>query len=183
MNRTGLKMTNRDSENKRIGDKFFWFLVIAAVLHMIYYYPLLPDRMASHFDACGRANGWSGKSAFFSIYSGVVLLMAFIQIMTRRSLAKSPVSLINLPNKEYWLAPLRRAESMAILEKYMSGFWSATFIFLICTMDLAFRANLGRSQALGEWFFVFLATFILFTLAWTVSLIRRFARKPDQRPG
>jgi hypothetical protein len=108
--------------------------------------------------------------------------MATVQIMTRHSLPKTPVSLINLPNKEYWLAPERRAESMAILEKYMTAFWSATSIFLICVMDLAFTANLGRGQVLGEWFLVLLAAFIFFTLAWTVSLIRRFVRKPEQRP-
>ena len=176
------EMTHRDKEDKRMGKKFFWFLVVAAVLHMTYCYPLLPDRMASHFDACGRPNGWSGKIAFFSIYAGVVLLMAGIRIMTRRSLAKTPVSLINLPNKEYWLAPERRAESMVILERYMTAFWSATFIFLICTMDLVFAANLGRSQILGEWFFVLLAAFVLFTLAWTVSLIKRFARKQEKCP-
>ena len=176
-----MKMTNRYSEDKRMGEKFFWFLVIAAVLHMLYYYPFLPDRMASHFDAYGRPSGWSGKIAFFSIYASVVLLMAAIQIMTRLSLAKTPSSLINLPNKNYWLAPERRAQSMAILEKYMTAFWSATLIFLICTMDLAFGVNLGRNQALGEWFFLLLAAFILFTLAWTVSLIMRFARRPEQR--
>lgn len=176
-----MKIANHDSEDKRTGEKFFWFLVVAAVLHMIYYYPLLPDRMASHFDACGRPNGWSDKIAFFLIYASVVFLMSAIQIMTRRSLAKTPASLINLPNKDYWLAPERRAESMAILERYMTGFWSATFIFLICTIDLAFGVNLGRSHVLGKWFFVLLAAFILFTLAWTVSLIRRFLRKPEQR--
>jgi hypothetical protein len=138
--------------------------------------------MASHFDAYGRPNGWSSKIVFFSIYSGVVLLMAVIQIMTRYSLTKTPVSLISLPYKGYWLAPERRIESIAVLDKYMSGFWSATLIFLICTMDLAFGVNLGRTQNFGEWFFALLASFILFTLAWTVSLIRRFSRRPEQRP-
>ena len=176
-----MKVTNHNSEDKRMGEKFFLLLVVAAVLHMLYYYPLLPHRMASHFDACGRPNVWSGKIAFFSIYAGVVLLMAVIQIMTRHSLAKTPISLISLPNKNYWLSPERRAQSIAILEKYLSGFWSATLMFLICTMDLAFGVNLGRNQALGEWFFLLLAAFILFTLVWTVSLIRRFARRPEQR--
>lgn len=175
-------MASHDGESRVTGERLFWLLIVAAVLHMLYYYPLLPDRIASHFDARGRPDGWSDKIAFLSIYAGVLLLMAAIQIMTSRSLAKMSVSLINLPNKKYWLAPERRAQSIAILEKYLSGFWSATLILLICTMDMAFGVNLGRNQSLGEWFFLLLAAFMLFTLVWTVSLIRRFAIKPEQWP-
>ena len=170
-----------DSEDRKLGGKLFWLLVVAAVLHMIYYYPLLPDRVASHFDAYGRPNGCSSKAVFFSIYAGVVALMAVLQTVTRLSFKRMPVSLVNLPNKDYWLSPERRAGSMAVLMKYMAGFWSATLLFLIGTMHLAIRANLGWTQGLGDWFFVLLAGYILFTVGWSVSLIRRFARKPERR--
>ena len=181
MNGTVKKTASRDSEDRKLGEKLFWLLVLASALHMIYYYPLLPDRVASHFDAYGRPNGWSGKTVFFSIYAGVVVLMAVIKTATRLSLTKMPVSLINLPNKDYWLSPERYAGSMAVLMKYMNGFWSATLFFLMGTMHLAFRANLGWGQGLGDWFFVLLGGYILFTIAWSVSLIRRFARKPERR--
>ena len=181
MNGTRMKLPTSESEDRRVGEKCFWLLVVATVLHMIYYYPLLPDRVASHFDGSGRPNGWSGKNTFFSIYAAVVILLAFIQIMTRLSSAKMPVSLINLPNRDYWLAPERRAESMAVLMKYLSVFWSATLFFLMGTMQLAIEVNLGWSRGLGEWFFFLLAAFVFFTLAWTVVLIRHFARKPDSQ--
>jgi uncharacterized membrane protein len=177
MNGTSTKAPNSERDDRGLGGKIFWLLAVAAALHMIYYYPLLPDRVASHFDAYGRPNGWSGKTTFFSIYAGVVILMAIIQITTRLSFARMPVSLINLPNKDYWLSPERRAESMVVFMKYMSGFWSATLFFLMSTMHLAIRVNLGWRQSLGDWFFLLLAAYILFTLVWTVALIRRFAIK------
>jgi uncharacterized membrane protein len=166
-----------ESEDRKVGEKLFWLLVVAAALHMIYYYPLLPERVASHFDGSGRPDGWSGKAAFFTIYAGAVILMVIIQTATRLSSTRLPVSLINLPNKDYWLSPERRAESMTVLMKYMTGFWSATLCFLMTTMHLAIRVNLGRSQGLGDWFFVLLGGYILFTIAWTISLIRRFSRR------
>jgi len=169
--------TVSESEDRRVGEKLFWLLVVAAALHMLYYYPLLPERVASHFDGSGRPNGWSGKAAFFAIYAGAVLLMVVIQTATRLSSTRWPISLINLPNKDYWLSPERRAESVAVLMKYMTGFWSATLLFLMTTMHLAIRVNLGWSKGLGDWFFVLLGGYILFTIARTISLIRRFSRK------
>jgi uncharacterized membrane protein len=171
----------RDNEDRNVGEKLFRLLLVAAVLHMIYYYPLLPERVASHFNGSGRPDGWSGKTTFFAIYAGVVILVVIIKTITGLSLTKLPVTLINLPNKDYWLSPERRAESILVLGQYMTGFWSATLFFLMGTMQLAIRVNLNRSTDLGDWFFVLLAAYMLFTLAWTVSLIRHFARKPEQR--
>ncbi len=167
----------RESEDRRVGEKLFWLLVVSAVLHMIYYYPLLPERVASHFNGSGRPNGWSGKAVFFAIYAGMVILMAVIQTATRLSSTKIPVSLINLPNKDYWLSPERRAESVATLMQYMTGFWSATLFFLMSTMHLAIRVNLGWRRGLGDWFFLLFGGYILFTMTWTISLVKRFARK------
>ncbi len=183
MDGKGIRRPVPGSDGRPLWEKLFWFLVLAAVFHILYYYPMLPDRVASHFDAYGRPNGWAGKGVFISIYAAVVVFFAVIQTITMVSLPKTPVSLINLPNRDYWLSPERRAESMEILTKYMSGFWSATLFFLMGTMHLAIRANLGRSHGLGEWFFFLLAVYILFTIAWSASLIRRFARRPPAASG
>jgi uncharacterized membrane protein len=168
-------------EDRKPGEKLFWLFVVAAALHMVYYYPLLPDRVASHFDAHGRPNGWSGKTMLFSLYACVVILIVLISTATRLLFRRLPVSLINLPNRDYWLAPERRAESMAVLSRYMSGFWSATLIFLMSTMHLAFRVNLGWSRAVGDWFFALLLGYLLFTIVWVAGLIKRFAKKPERR--
>ncbi len=180
MNGPRMQMPLPEREDRRLGEKIFWLLVVAAALHMIYYYPLLPDRVASHFNGSGRPDGWTSKTTFFLIYAGVVILMAIIQITTRLTLAKTPSSLINLPNKDYWLAPERRAQSMGLLMKYMTGLWSATLFFLMSTIHFAIRVNLGRSRDLGDWFF-FLAAYVIFTLAWTAALVRRFTGKDRTR--
>jgi len=41
----------------------------------------------------------------------------------------------------------------------------------------SFLVNLGWSKGLGDWFFVLLGGYILFTIAGTISLIRRFSKK------
>lgn len=48
----------------------------------IYYYPLLPDTVASHFDIHGRPNGWMQKTIFYSVMIGsnvfIYLLLTFL---------------------------------------------------------------------------------------------------------
>jgi len=43
-----------------------------------YYLPVLPDRLATHFDAAGRANGWSDHAGFVESVAVLVLIMAAI---------------------------------------------------------------------------------------------------------
>ena len=45
---------------------------------MLAVYPSLPETLATHFDAAGQPNGWTGRSAFALLYLGMGLLMAVI---------------------------------------------------------------------------------------------------------
>lgn len=44
----------------------------------IYYYPLLPDTVASHFDIHGRPNGWIQKTIFYSVMIGSNVFIYFL---------------------------------------------------------------------------------------------------------
>ena len=45
----------------------FAVLLVVALALLAVYYPQLPERMASHFNGAGRANGWSSKAFFFGV--------------------------------------------------------------------------------------------------------------------
>lgn len=42
-------------------------LMVLLAVQALYYYPQLPERMASHFGADGRPNGWTTREGFFGI--------------------------------------------------------------------------------------------------------------------
>ncbi len=48
-------------------------MLIAMVVVAIYYYPLLPETVASHFDIHGRPNGWMAKTSFFLVMGGTFI--------------------------------------------------------------------------------------------------------------
>ena len=45
-----------------------------AVLQMVYFWPRMPERMASHFGISGKPDGWMSRKPFFWVY-GVTLVV------------------------------------------------------------------------------------------------------------
>lgn len=139
--------------------------------------------VASHFGGGGTPNGWMSRSAFawFSVVplSAVVLVTFIVPLLV----AKLPTSLVNFPNKEYWLAPERRAETMRRLGGRMEWYGVVLLAFLAFVYELVFEANLTRSGLANGPFIVALVAYLMFSLAWVVALIRAFSLPDNARTG
>jgi uncharacterized membrane protein len=158
----------------------FALLVLYAAIHFSYYYPQLPGVVASHFDGRGTPNGWQTKPAFFIVFTGVSVLALAIGFGIPRIIKALPAQLINLPNKQYWLAPEHLAETQEFLGKHFAWFGCAVFLIIILTFDYAIQNNLHREHPPNParmWYI--LAGFLLFTLVWTVRLTTKFLRSPE----
>jgi len=155
-------------------------LVVVALFEAARQWNLAPSVVPSHFDAAGRPNAWSSRNAFFTLQVAVTLGIAALFIVIPRLLKVTPASLINLPNKRYWLAPERREETMDRLASYFDIFASATVLLLMAVFELASLAS--RGGGLGMNFFLpALVSYLVFSAGWTVALIRTFANVPDEK--
>lgn len=149
-------------------------LAIAAV-QIAYYYPQLPNVMASHFDISGTPNSWMLKSAFFSLFCFIYIFYAALFWALPHLIMASPPSFINMPNKDYFLAPGRRAITAHLIGDQIAWFGVALTGFLIAVCQLAIVANLpGRSTNLGSGIWWLLGIFLIFTLAWLARFVRSF---------
>lgn len=157
-------------------------LLVVIALQFIYYYPRLPDQVASHFDARGMPNDWSSKDGFFAIMGGVIALIAVIFLGFGFWLPKLPVSTVNLPNKHYWFAPERKENTLSVLTGYMFWFGAATLALMAGILQQTFEANLNPGQRLERpW--LYLGPYLVVTVIWTISLLWRFGRIPkESRP-
>ena len=155
------------------------FVIILAFClgHTAYYYPLLPDRVVSHFGALGQPDAWSGKESFVEIYLIVVAFIAVLFPGIGLMLRKIPTSLINLPNKDYWLSPERKQETVAVLSRQFLWFGSATLLLLLDIFHQSFRVHLGKAQALDHPL-ISIVAYVVFTTFWSIVLIVKFKRKP-----
>jgi len=126
----------------------FATLLGIVVLQAFVYYPQLPAQLASHFDAAGRPNGWSSKSAYFALQAFVVLVLTLCFAALPGWLERAPARLVNLPNKDYCLAPERRASTMARVASALTWFGCAGLVFIVVVTSLVIDFNLGHERVL-----------------------------------
>ncbi|MDZ4742145.1 MAG: hypothetical protein SGI98_01850 [Verrucomicrobiota bacterium] len=82
----------------------------------------LPENIAIHFNLYGQATGNYATSYEFKVlFLSSVIGINFIIFLAFYSVRFLPVSAVNLPNREYWLAPERKNQTMMNL--YESGLW------------------------------------------------------------
>jgi uncharacterized membrane protein len=151
-------------------------ILAAAAFQCIRDFPLLPQRIASHFAANGVANGWMTKSQFLIVYAVFLLPAFFVEFRLHLSIARTPEKRLNLPNKQYWLAPERRAETFAYIELFCAWFGCALLLLEVCAMGLAMQANFLSPPHMPTTPIVsLLVGFAVFTVAGIVAMRRRFS--------
>jgi uncharacterized membrane protein len=164
----------------RVPNTLFFAILVPGMSQCFHDYPLLPNRLASHFSASGNANGWMTKPQFFLTYAVVILPALALEFWVPRRIAGRPDNRLRLPNKEFWLALDRRAETFAYLENFFAWYGCAFLLLEVFAMGLAMRANFQSPPRLPTGPIVFaIVTFALFNVACVTAMFRRFS-KPRQ---
>lgn len=144
---------------------------------ILYYYPNLPEIVAVHFDISGKAGNFMTKRNF--VIFEMVLLVPIIghALLLPRLIEKMPESLLNLPNKDYWLAAERRAETLQSIRYYFEWFGVLLLGFFIATSQIIFQANIARGNASSLAMWIILSVFLTLVTIWLIKFLRRFRIK------
>jgi uncharacterized membrane protein len=162
----------------RVPGNIFAVIVFVALAKAAYDYPLLPERMASHFGAGGFPNGWMSKAGFFGVFAVLVLFSTVMVFLAPRQIAASSDERIHLPRKEYWLTPERRAETMAYFTVQFAWYGCAFLLTEVLAMEMAIEANFQTPPHLAtNPILALVAGFVLFNAFWVLALVRHFAAK------
>lgn len=153
------------------------FLTAVFISQISYYYAVLPDPVATHFNSEGVADGFMSKQANLFFDLGLLVFAFFIPQLNTFFIAKLPVSLINLPHREYWFADERRAETLKVFKTFFEWLSVAMLALFISINQLLIEANLNR-QPLSDKFWFALGGFLLFMAVWLYKFITRFNQKP-----
>ena len=145
--------------------------------------PLLPERVATHFGADGQPNGWMTRSAHLLFTGGFGLSFPLLFSGLCFCLRHFPPRLINIPHRDYWFAPGRRAESCAFLFRH-SLWLSCLWLLFVAAVSLQIlEANRTNHACLSPTFVLALtATFITGLGGWILLLFRRFYNVPPAEP-
>ena len=156
------------------------FLALCAlcVIHALYYYPQLPDKVASHFGLSGQPDAWSSKTSFVTFYMVTAGVLAILFLGICFGILKIPLSLVNLPNKDYWLSPERKQETFDFIFHYLLWLGSGTFVLLIAIIHQSFRVHLEKAKSL-EYPMLSVGIYIVFTILWCIGLCVKFYKKKE----
>ncbi len=137
----------------------------------------LPPVVASHFVAGGAANGFMSRGAYLrftiTLLIGLPLLIAFLSSIT----SIVPARLINLPNRDYWLAPERQANTFSYLRKHSARLGVILAIFVCFVHWLVIQANTHSPPLFPERAFIIgMAVFLVGVVIWLGGLIAHFRR-------
>ncbi|MFZ9682649.1 MAG: DUF1648 domain-containing protein [Cephaloticoccus sp.] len=160
----------------RIFRGLFFLLVLAALAQAAWHYAHLPAQVATHFNLEGQADGWSSRQAHVALQAGLALGLGLLFGNLGRILRRLPDSLINLPNRDYWIAPAQRAATFQALEAMGCACGLAILGFFMLLFQQVYTANLtGRLELqLGP----LLISQFLFVTGLVIIMMFRF-RRPD----
>ena len=140
----------------------------------------LPERVASHFGAGGAANGFMPQSGYrqFMLVFAVGVPLAVVLLIS--GLPRLFPGLVNIPNRDYWLAPDQREASLDFLVRHGYLFGCLLVIFICVVHGLVLLANTHSPPRLANG--PFIGALLVFLVAmgfWIGALVLRFRQVPD----
>jgi uncharacterized membrane protein len=150
-------------------------LAFAIAAQILFFAAQLPEHVASHFDASGRPDGWSSRGAILGMYIGLCLFLALTFWGCIVLVGRVPSTMLNVPNREYWLSGERRAETIRYLQRQLAWFAVGTVLFLAAVMQMVMQANItGGGHLPTAEFWLLLIGYLVLTFGWVFRLIARF---------
>ncbi len=116
------------------------FLVCATDTFRLWF--IAPAIMAAHFNVQGLPDRFDAKGSIFYLEIQIMLIILAAVIVTEGLIYILPIQAINLPNREYWLAPERRAATIARVGSFSEIIFGSALIVMQVAFELAISANL-----------------------------------------
>jgi uncharacterized membrane protein len=149
----------------------------AGVLVLAYHRQNLPEVVASHFSASGVANGWMPRDTHVLLAQGLFVFLTAVFCFMGWIMARIPAKWVNLPNKDYWFAAEREADTRRHLSGWGYGFGAVVNLFLIFAFHLVYRANLSSPVAFDSAAMTAgLVAFVAAAIGSTIVLLLRYGK-------
>ncbi|MGI9519642.1 MAG: hypothetical protein ACR2NP_21495 [Pirellulaceae bacterium] len=163
-----------------------WILLavglLGTVIQFIVYGPQLPANVGSHFNEQGVRDGSMSRTLLLLLFGGLQFGLAGMMLGLGKLMRVMPISMINIPHREYWLHEDRRDETLAYMQQVMVWIAACTAIFMVFTLQLTIDANLAgpEPQLNMPVFWTVLVVYMVAIGAICVVLFRRFRRTPKE---
>jgi serine/threonine-protein kinase len=135
--------------------------------------------VSSHFNGVGQPDASMSRDSYLGMMAAIGVGMPLFMVAIFYSIRYFPASVVNMPNRDYWLAPQRRFETSQTMFVYGLWFACAESLFLTLIHLQVVQANLAKPVRQTNLVWAELVVFLVFVAAWLVALFRTF-RLPEE---
>lgn len=162
--------------SKRISAILFVGLSLGFLGYLVSSAAGMPERVASHFDWQGQPDSWMSRSTYVLGFGLAGLAFPLFVVGLFFAVRFFPLGTINIPRRDYWLAPERRAQTFDFLMR--CGFWLGCLLLaLVAAVHyLILLANSRAPVALPLGIWVVMGLYLLAMLVWMGTLFLHFAK-------
>ena len=128
----------------RYARAFFVIVILLCGLETVRLWFVSPDIMASHFNVQGNPDSFVPKSDFFGFQAQTMLVVLVLSLVTQAFPLILPAQWINMRNREYWLSPERREETVDRLSSFGAALFALILLGMQAAFELAVSANLHK---------------------------------------
>ncbi len=165
--------------SRRVAIGLIILLTAGSIVQNAFYWNHLPERVATHFNAQGEPDAWMNRTAATAMMLGFQLGIPLFVLMMAWLASSLPSSMVNIPHREYWLAPERREPTLRYMRDCMAWIAVLTSIFMMSINHLTFMANRDVASLPLAPFLALMAAFLVAVFAVVGCLVRHF-RIPRQ---
>lgn len=191
------QLESPEAERRRGAGSALAIVLIALVVaahagiwwRAVHWWPLLPDKIPTHFGMNGAPNAWSSKSiaAWFLLPAIATFLLVFLGVLAWGigRLMRSVPQLCNMPHKDLFLklSPAGRAAVAAPTQTYLLWTLLLTQGLFLWIIEGAARVAVGKWTTLPSWgLFIFLPGVLGMLVPYIISTGRTIKREA-QREG
>lgn len=136
---------------RRAGYGVLILLILAGLGQIAWQLPQLPEQVASHFNGAGEPDGFMSRTSFAGFMLSMVIGLPLFMVAMGKLTRFLPNSMINMPNKEYWLGETRRETTLSEMEGFLVWIAVATQVFFLALSHLTFVANMEEKGLSTIW--------------------------------
>lgn len=166
--------------NARLAKYIFLFLIVLSIVVPLFFINKMPTRIASHFNISNSPDSWMQKDNFLFFHFGLIFFFTLVFSGTAWLIRKLPYSLINLPNKEYWLHPSRKDYTYQVLESLIYYIGVLCVLLFILIFYMVYKANTDGSNRLSSYSWLLILAFVVSAGFITIKYIIHFNKKENQ---
>lgn len=140
--------------------------------------------MATHFDLYGQPNGWSSRPAYVALMAVIGVLLPLAMVALVEWLGATRPEALNVPGRDYWFHPVRRAEGVRRLRDQTWRLACLILGMIIALHGLILFAHTAVPPHLPTIpILALIVGFLLAMAAWAVGLYAGMRVPPGQGPG